>query len=298
MIGHYSTGDLADYRAGTVSDGKAARISAHLGSCPQCASVDSGLADVSQVLAGVAVPAMPDTLTHRLHAAIADEAARRTASPAAVPGRPDLPERAKHPHHQRRIKNWSPQLARGLAAAAAAIVLLVGGGILLANLRGGGLAGAGSAPTSRPATSRGRGSAVGLRQAVPLHYRSGTELVSTNAVTSNMDYTKADLPAGVRRAMADSPRFATPSGHAVGSSPDVEARHPLDHTTVGQLESCLTTVAVGRVVQVVELARYLGQPATIIAFKPTGNVFEVIVVGPACGATNQDIITSLNVPTK
>lgn len=289
MIGHYSAGDLADYRAGTVSDGRAARIGAHLGSCPQCASVDSGLADVSQVLAGVTVPAMPDALTHRLNAAIAVEAARRRLDP---------PERAKHPRRQRRIKNWSPQLARGLAAAAAAIVLLVGGGILLANLRGGGLTGAGSAPASRPATTRNRGSAVGLRQVVPLRYRSGTELVSTNAVTSDMDYTKADLPAGVRRAMADSPRFANQSGHAVGSSPDVEARHPLDHTTVGQLESCLTTVAAGRLVQVVELARYLGQPATIIAFKPTGNVFEVIVVGPACGATNQDVITSLDVPTK
>jgi hypothetical protein len=315
LIGHFNAGDLASYRAGIVSDGRAARISAHLSSCPECADVHSGLADVSQMLASIPAPPMPETLAQRLHAAISAEAAQRVAttsalgsadrdaagdpSPNLIPGRPDLPRHAKRPVRRPRTRAWSsPLVLRGLAAAGT-LVLLVGGGILLTNQRTVGTSSGIAEPASRPAKLRPNGpAAVGSVATTRLRYRHAGEFVSTNAVTEDVNYTKADLSAGVRHEVASATQLGSQSNAVPDSTPAPEPQHQLDHTTVGELESCLSAVAAGRVVRLVELARYLGQPATIIVFKPFHNAFDVVVVGEACGAASQDIITSLAVPTK
>lgn len=312
MIGHFSAGELASFRAGTVSDGKAARISAHLSTCPQCARVHSGLGDVSQLLASIPAPPMPETLTQRLQATIADQAALRVAggaipalgaarnrSAVLVPGRSDLPggarRRARHP----RIRTWSsPLLLRGLAAAGV-LVLLVGGGILLANQRGVGTATSGR-PATRPVNNRPGAARAGSAAATRLRYRHGGQYVYTNAVMSEVNYTRADLPAGVRHQVANSTRLSVPSSNAAPVDGAATPQHMLGRTTVGQLESCLSTVAtsVPGLVQLVTVAHYLGRPATIIVFEPVDNAFDVIVVGEACGLGSQDILVRLVVPTK
>lgn len=315
MIGHFNAGELASFRAGAVSDGKAARISAHLSTCPQCARVHSGLGDVSKLLAGVSAPPMPETLAQRLQATIAGEAAQRatrTATPslggtdrggagsrsaALFPGRPDRTRRrARRP----RIGAWSsPLLLRGLAAAGV-LVLLVGGGVLLANQRGVGPASSSRGPTARHVNNRPNAVQAGPTAAIRLRYRHGGQYVYTSAVTSEVNYTKTDLPAGVRRAVANSPRLSSPSPNVAPVDGAARPRHTLSHTTVGRLESCLSAIATGAsgLVQLVTVAHYLGQPATIIVFEPVDNVFDVIVVGAACGPAGQDILARLVVPTK
>lgn len=290
-----------------MSDGKAARISAHLSDCPECADVYSGLAGVSQLLASVQVPSMPEMLSQRVQAAIADEAGQRVArtpapmlaggdlgrSVAMNPGRPG-------PARRPRIRAWSssPLLLRGLAAAGV-IVLLVGGGILLANQRGTGPStSAGARKAAEPARSRPGTAAVGSTALARLRYQQGAETKYTSAMTSRVNYTKADLPAGIRQVVADKAQLTVPRMNINTSAAPSEPSHQLNHTTVGELESCLSTVAAGRTVLLVEVARYLGVPATIIVFDPVSDAFDVIVVGEACGSANPDIITTLAVPTK
>src|SRR6185437_15179766 len=62
LIGHFNADELASFRAGTLRDSKAARISAHLSTCPQCASVHAGLGDVSLLLGSIPAPSMPETM--------------------------------------------------------------------------------------------------------------------------------------------------------------------------------------------------------------------------------------------
>lgn len=317
MIGHFNADDLASYRAGIVSESRAARISAHLSGCPQCADVHSGLDDLSQMLASIPAPPMPETLTARVHAAISHEAAQRGAATSAfsevgraaaddgssvrIPGRPDLPERAKRPGRRPRIMAWSPPLlVRGLAAAGV-IVLLVGGGIMLANQRSVQMSGTAAGPnTHRPIRSRHNNSAaVGSTPTVVLRYQHGAESAYANAVTSDVSYTKANLPAGIRSEVASTRQIGNAGSTAVPATAQPRPGRALSHTTVGRLESCLSSLASGRgLVLLVDVARYLRQPATIIVFRQVNSAYDVIVVGVACGATSQDIITSLSVPVR
>lgn len=182
-------------------------------------------------------------------------------------------------------------------------MLLVGGGILLANERGTSVSSSGAGPANRPARSRpsstGFGSAaVGLGGVINLRYQHAGRTMYANAVTSEVNYTKADLPAAIRHEVASRAQLASPSGKMPAASAAPGSERPLNHTTVGALESCLSTVTTGRVVLLVEVARYLGVPATIIVFNPVDYAFDVIVVGEACGPANPDIITTLTVPTK
>lgn len=302
MIGHFSTDDLASYGAGMVSGGKAARISGHLSTCPECAGVQSGLADVSQLLASVRVPPLSETLTLRLQAVIADEATKRAA--ALVPGRSDLPERTGRPVRRRSMRAWSssPLLLRSLAAAGV-VLLLVGGGVLLTNQRGTGpssarSSGLGAAPTAPRFKNRESTANVGSALTITLRYRHAGGFVYANAVASDVNYTKADLAAGVRHEVANVAQLASPSASMPAPSAVAEPRHALNDTTVGRLESCLSMVATDRVVLLVEVAHYLGLPATIIVLRPVGDAFEVIVVREACGPAGQDILTTVRVPTR
>ena len=178
-------------------------------------------------------------------------------------------------------------------------MLLVGGGILLANQRSvGPSSGQAGAPQSRPVKSRAPGAAVGSTAVTRLPYQHGGGHALANVVTTDVNFTKAKLPAGVRKEVAHAAQFSTPAVTIPAATTSPGSREPLEHTTVGQLSSCLSAVAAGRLVLLVDLARYLGQPAAIIVFKQGANAFDVIVVGEACSATNQDLITSLVVQKK
>ena len=84
MRGHVDAEQLAAFREGQVPARKAARITAHLSSCPRCAEVDAQLAAVTTILARTPPPPMPPSLVARLDAALAAEIARSPAD-AATP---------------------------------------------------------------------------------------------------------------------------------------------------------------------------------------------------------------------
>ena len=81
MRGHADAQQLAAFREGLLPARKAAKIAAHLSSCPRCAEVDAQLAAVTVILARTPAPPMPASLAARLDAALAAEIAR---SPVAA----------------------------------------------------------------------------------------------------------------------------------------------------------------------------------------------------------------------
>jgi hypothetical protein len=192
----------------------------------------------------------------------------------------------------------SPLMLRGLAAAAA-LVVLVGGGVVLVNLRTS-TAGPSSEGVARPNRPRPSTGAVGSAAAAThLRYRQRGRYLYANVVTSSANFTKATLPDNVRHQVASSQQVAEPyatAAPAVGRVPPT--RQHLRGFTVGQLESCLSAVATTGLVELVEVARYQGAPATIIVLNPVGNAFAVIVVGETCGAPRPDIIARLSVPRR
>src|SRR5260370_39919511 len=104
MRRHWSSDTLASYQVGGVSRRRAARIRAHLARCARCTGVSSDLAEVSNLLASIQLPGIPDHLAERLRTALAAEASARAASPgqvtdlgAAAPGLADPASQALLP---------------------------------------------------------------------------------------------------------------------------------------------------------------------------------------------------------
>ncbi len=306
MISHLSADELASYRAGLFSDGKAARISAHLSGCAQCAAVDTGLASVSSLLASIPMPPMPDQLTERLQAAISVEAARRASGPAisparqaevapagapariGVPGRLDLPERSSRRRLRPRMPDWSsPLLLRGLAATGA-LALVVSVGFVLATSHdsttaGTTASGAGGArrPEARPAVNQGEN--AGAVRPVSVPYRENGAYVSTNAVASGARYTSANLAGGIRKVLTSSPEldFGPPgvSSEPVPSATGLSHAGPktIGHFSIHQLGMCLAAIAGGQPVLLADVAHYRGSPAVIVILKPVHHTYDVVV---------------------
>src|ERR1022692_1983807 len=338
MTRHVDTDVLASYREGDVSRRRAAWIRAHLAGCARCSGVNSDLAAVSSVLAGVQMPPMPEHLAMRIQGALATESAQRAAgspglaaaapdaatdgAPTAigVPGRPDLPERSRHSRRLRRPDMTSPLLRRRLAAAAA-VVVLAGGGYLLASGSGSGS----PAPSAEPAAgsetphrapvfggpeinSGGRNpaatpeSSAGQNQTFGLAYGAGGRF-RTAAETSSVDFEPATLGARIRQQVANIPGdfYSLPSPAATGSHSTPSPAGPnagAGGLNLARLAACVTLVAAGRDVLVVDIALYQSAPATIIVSEtsPTAKSFAVIIVSRACSGTRADIIARVTVP--
>ena len=71
MSRHVDEQTLAAFREDLLPGRKAARITAHLATCPRCAEVDAQLAAVTTILAHTPAPPMPASLAARLDAVLA-----------------------------------------------------------------------------------------------------------------------------------------------------------------------------------------------------------------------------------
>jgi hypothetical protein len=61
----------------------------------------------------------------------------------------------------------------------------------------------------------------------------------------------------------------------------------------GKLEGCVTRVAAGGQVRLVDVGRYQGRPAIIIVVAPAaGGPSKIVVTGTACSATDPHVIIS------
>lgn len=306
MSRHVSAENLALYREGVLSPRRQARIGAHLSGCDTCTAVDSGLADVSGLLARSPAPRMPDLLAQRIQLALAGEAAARAAAAgvkentsagraadqaAPVPGRPDLPERARRRAWRPRMPDLtSPVVLRALAAAGV-IVVIAGAGLLLAKNQPR-QAGSGSGGRAAPAAGVPSRKFAGNASPVSVYYQRDGRSVRTTALATHTDYTRAAVGRQARMDVSkSSPNFRV-------AAPAATVNERVGGVRVTRLGACLTQVAANRPVLVIDVARWIGKPAVIIIMRPLSAIdaLDVAVVGLTCSASDTHLIITLQVP--
>lgn len=313
MSGHIDVETVAAFREGLLPARRAARIGAHLSSCPQCAGVDAQLAAVTTLLARSPAPPLPADLAARLDAAIAAESSARSAGlrggeAAPAPGAGTVatptPAPATHPGHvhrrgyvhrrgpgrrayhtQRPPRRWtrawgSSPLSLRFAAAAAAAVVLLGGGYVIARLGAG--AGAGSGTSAAPAVGR----APGHQSAAVRGHQPGSGQAapgSLRVVSSGTDYWAGMLRAQVSEVLRRYP-FA---GGAVqpGTSPSTGA------PVFPGLSVCVGRITGGHLPVLVDVARYEGRAAVVIVVPVRGSrLVRVWLVGTGCALHPGEVI--------
>lgn len=269
--GHLDLDALADAVAG-VADPAA---TAHLASCPSCASrlreLEAAERRVVAVLATLPPPDVPADLAARLSAAIAAEAPLEPAVTTAGASVTALPARSPR-------RTWLP-------VAAAAVLLASGGGLGYALLSGGsGSDDAGTAGRQLLASESGTdyadpGSlaaslpAVLAGQATAAPYRSDAEAAGAAGTTSEDAATTAQAPEA-----------------ATLSAPD-----PLDRLrTTDGLAACLAGLQDdGAAVEplAVDYASYAGAPALAVLLPdPDPAKVAVFVVGPDCAQADPQLL--------
>jgi hypothetical protein len=307
MTRHIRADKLAGYRAGDLGTRESARVRAHLDGCARCTAAADDLAAVSTFLASVPAPPMPDDITARIEAALATEAASRAASPAVpaargpvpvAPGRDGVTRRAA----ARNPKIWSGGWLRSpvtlrVAAGAAVAAVVLGGGFAAIRLAGSsgtaGTAGSSAAEGSGQSASSGAAGAtaqspnVAAPVAAPtLTYRAGGRSRPFTVLTSTADLGPGTLAREVGRLVL---------GGRTGA--ERSAASGIPGFAPAALEGCVTRVADGGHVRLVQTGRYQGQQAVIIAVSPAGGgPVRIWVVGTGCSATSSDVITQMALP--
>ncbi len=321
MTRHIRADKLARYRAGDLGTRESARVRTHLEGCARCTATADDLAAVSTFLASVPAPPMPDDITARIEAALAAEAASRAASPAVPAARgpvPTAPERDGVTRRAavRKPKIWSGGWLRSpvtlrVAAGAAVAAVVLGGGFAAIRLAGS----TGTSGTASSSAAEGGGTSAGsgaagataqspnaaapaARPAPTLTYRAGGRSRPFTVLTSPADLGPESLAREVGRLVlggrtgAQQGTNASPGPSAEGSS---LSRIP--GFAPAALEGCVTRVADGGRVRLVQTGRYQGQPAVIIAVSPPGGgPVRIWVVGTGCSATSSDVITQMALP--
>lgn len=311
MTRHIGERALARFGQGDLGARRNARIRAHLAVCARCRELDEDLAGVTTLLADMQAPPMPEYLSARIQTALAAEAASRAGAetagaaapraPAAQPGVRSARHERRQAHGRRQPRAFrlsSPVALRTMAAAAAAVVL-AGGGYEIATHAGGsgqpgpavsGPAAAGSA--AKPPVA-GPFSAAGPQ----LQYEYAGHQYDIIPVASGTDYAPATLSGQVsrelRRNPPESPRPAGGSAlHSSANAQGTGSAQAFASMPVGRLQGCVSRLAVGQKVLLVDVARYQGRPATVIVTRASaGGPEQVWVVGTGCSGTRSDLFT-------
>ena len=310
MRPHVSAETLARFRQDDLSPRRGARISAHLSRCTRCSALNEDLGGVTTLLASVHPPAVPDNLTARIQSALATEAARRVALPAgskpaaAAAGRGAAgPADGGGPRHElapgdSRRRGWRPRLpdmtpkfALSAVAAAAAVVVLGVGMYEVVN--------SGPSPSSSsaagPSAAKPASGSSSPTRGPALQYQRNTLEASITPVSTGMNFTPGRLSAQAASAVAKYGSGATTAGpmSPATHAPLAATGHPATFArlAVAALQGCVNRIAAGDLVELVEVARFQGSPATIIVTEATeGGPRQVWVVGTGCSASRSDVL--------
>jgi hypothetical protein len=276
---HQDTDVLAEFRAGLITGRSGVKIAAHLAGCDRCTALDDQLAGVSALLASVPAPPMPDSVAQRLDTVLAAEVTRRNYPERSQVHRPGESGAHDRPAARRgfRLATW-----RVLVPAGAAVVLLAGGGYGLSLLVGG----PGSPPTYAGAAgvaSSATGSSAG---------QAASHALTPEAAPQS--------PAPTARSQLKSPnRVVNVSAATLRQHVEAELRLPRASRPLkaasSQVRGCVQRLAQAAPLELVESARFNGQPATIIVAR-TGQQDTVWVAGLNCSATSSDVLASITVP--
>ncbi len=294
---------------------KAARIGSHLEYCAVCQQTSADLQSVSSTLASVSFRPMPESFSARIDAAIATESAQRvSAAPETEAGRRDLPERAPAARRTRWRMPQLPPLALRVAATTAVAIVVVGGAFELASHGG---SSAGPASASAPAAHKPVASGFVMGPAVNVGHTGHTQYVQT--VTASTNFVPAHLTSQVQSAVTlarhdHALHVSAPTGQpsaaktaagnnttapsaGSGSSAGVQLGNrstlnvPGHEATAAQLAGCIDRVAGGQVPELVEIARFEGQKATLILIAAAGSrPASAWLVGASCSASVSDIL--------
>ncbi len=317
MRGHADAATLAAFREELLSARKAAQVSTHLAACPRCAALEAQLAEVTTMLSRAAAPPMPDTVTARIEAALATEAATRAAgapplaaAAGAAPGtaghngshgtagqdrtRDRTGRRAGWRGHDR---SW---LALRVAGVTAAVAVIAGGGYGVAQLLTGSPAvtGAGAGPAS---SGPGAAPAIKVTGPVPRTSTSGIKPASGPAASGGSARHSAGTMAPL---VISSGTNYQPTRLAAQASAVLKQ---LVHSTLApsqnqaslfpDLQACLIHIGNGQHPLLVDLAKYQGHPALIVVLPPTnGGQRRALVVAPGCTATTARVLATAPLP--
>jgi len=289
MTRHVSTENLARFRGGDLGTARSARIAAHLRGCALCRETSEALARVPSLLAAVEVPPMPAHLAARIESALATESARREASePDGAPAHRAARSAGGGRHRPQRPILARPAL-RVLATTGAAVVL-VGGFVTLLTELGSGSSSSGldaggarhkvaeSGPLAAPSFSFGT-----------IHYHAGGHTAVITPQRSGTHYQSGRLTQQVSRVIASSERLRA-GGTALPNS-TYNGSASSEATAQDVRPGCVSRVAAGHKVQLVDIARFDGRPATIIVTAAKGQAAaQIWVVGTACSASASDVL--------
>jgi hypothetical protein len=296
---------LAAFREELLPRRKAERVAKHLARCTQCAGLDAQLADLPALLADVPAPPMPDALTARIAAALAEEAAARSAgvpagaaaaqaaadgdAAAAQPG--DAANGARGRGTRRAARAPGPgrsRLALRIATVAAVVVVIVGGGFGVSRLFSGTsahTAASGSAPV--PATHTAPRIALqapnqsGGTKSGNKDHSAASGSTGYHVAASGTNYEPGRLGAQVKSVLSQPGRL--PASPVKGTSSTLR---------MAGLTSCLAHVVGTQQPRLVDLAHYDRRPAIVIVLPAGPNTLRVLVVGPRCSATTTDLLAS------
>jgi hypothetical protein len=300
MSRHASLDDLASFIEGVLKPRKYGKIAAHVAGCSLCTGHVQDLQQMPVMLSNLAFPPIPDELSVRISAAIHTESTVRVTTPGSVSGeagRRDLPERSRPARRRWRMPGFSSPLAGSLAAVGAAVII-AGGGYEIASHAGG--TSTTSSGSASPAHSGLAPAAAAGGQRVAMHAQNGPDVQfrangqtqTTPSVRTSTDFVPARLQAQALAALAYVRAGAFKAAQGVtNDSPQASAA-----TT---LSGCVSSVAAGRNVLLVDIAHYEGKVATIIVVgKPPAGPGTIYVAGAGCSASNRHILAQQQLPVQ
>jgi hypothetical protein len=320
---HVGAERLARFRQGDLGPRRSSRIGAHLAGCARCRELDEDLAGVTTLLASVQPPPIPEQLEARIQAALTTEAARRVVRPgedaaaaAPAPAGAGPAENGRHPPREpagtgptsdgrhlrrepaghgrpRRLSRSRSAVALRALAAAAAVVLVAGGVYEIVRNE--------SSSSSSPSSAAGPAAPAASAPAFgpPLSYRQAGGRGSITPVMTGTDFTPGSLSSQVTQQLArygPGAKLAGPKAMAPSATNGPEVAQggrssTFGHMAVSELAGCVNRIAAGDLVLLVDVARYQGAPATVIATRgPAGGPEQIWVVGPGCSASQSDVL--------
>jgi hypothetical protein len=308
MTRHASAEELALLAEGELRRRKAAKVSAHVAGCTQCTQVRAELTEVTTVLSAVPYPPLPAAVSVQIESALRIEVNHRIAeAPATEAARGVLPARSRRQRAGGVQRGWHlPGLsvpATRLVAAAGAVVLVGGGGYLVAsNLHS-------AVPTSSSASGTAPSTNQSMTAGPNVTYGSPGSQHTIHSVSSKMNFVPKELRTQVLAAYheaqvkGEAGNVSFGGTNAPSAGPVRAAASPLEGSAAAasggggggaviRLAGCIKAVADGRMVLLLDLARYEGKPAAIVVLgSTTTSQAEVIVTANGCSAASPDVLT-------
>jgi len=135
---------------------------------------------------------------------------------------------------------------------------------------------------------------------VRLSYHARGRIALASALSTGRNYTKKTIAPLVHKDIRSVSPLGSPTATPAASGRPLSRAVPriFGGIRVPTLVGCLATLAAGRQILVVDVARYMGGPATIIVLRAPKNrgLLYVTIVKISCSAASPAVIAKLTIP--